>query len=924
MRPVSRLLLPLLLFLALPSAALAQTGSIRGRVLDTEGATIASVVVALDGTGLRATPDARGNFVITSIVPGNYVVRARRLGYAAEPVRVTVQAGVASEVNIAMRPTAAHLAGVEVLVGSRAQHTAANELAVPVDILTSEEMRATGTTETSAILSQLTPSVNFPRQSVSDATEIVRPFTMRGLGPDHTLVLINGKRRHHTALVHYYGAGMGAGSSGVDMNTIPVSAIDRMEVLRDGAAAQYGSDAIAGVVNVVLKEGVFAPMFTVDAGRHVTADFDDDGTTVDVSGGWGIPLGRGSLSLFAEYRDRDGTNRAGADPEDQITSGDRDDIDEFGNVITKNNPVPQPTYHWGDGGEKSWMTFLNAGIPIGTAGTGFYLFGGYSFREGTGYGYFRHSRDERNWPQQYPFGFLPRFVPDVTDFSVSTGIRGALGEWSYDLGGTLGHSGFVFRLENTLNASLGPCFDAPCAPGPDGILGNADDPGIPNQTEFRAGELRLYEGIATLDAHREFEVGLPSPLSVAFGAAFRRETYEIKAGELGSYVQGFHPDRFGDLAVAGSQVFPGYRPEDEVDAYRNNFGVYLDLESDIAPRLLANIAGRYEHYSDFGSRLTGKLALRYQPSERVTLRTAVSTGFRAPSLNQSYYSSTVTDFKIDQSTGAPVPFEIGIFPVRSAEAQLLGARPLVEETSVNFSGGFALTPTPGLNFTADVYFIALDDRILLSTFLGTDSVASILRNAGSRAEAGQYFTNVLDTETRGVDITGDYEFRAGARGRMNVGVDFNYTRTEVVGDIVEPPELQGTGASLVDEFIEGGILALEKERPRWRAGLTTQYQGGSFSALARASFYGPFTSALYGYVEETAQEYDPKAIFDAEVGYAFTPTFKVSLGGRNLFDTYPDRMIPDNSFGVFLYPSASPFGFNGRFLYTRFEFQLAR
>ena len=923
MNRVSRLLALAILF-ASPAAALAQAGSIRGRVVDPEGAPIASVIVAIDNTGLRASPDARGNFVIASVVAGQYVVRARRLGYTAEPVNVTVQAGAATEVNITMRPTAARLAGVEVVTGSRARHTAADELAVPVDIHTAEEMRETGTTETAAILSQLTPSVNFPRQSVSDATEIVRPFTMRGLGPDHTLVLINGKRRHHTALVHYYGAGMGAGSSGVDMNTIPVSAIDRMEVLRDGAAAQYGSDAIAGVVNVVLKEGVFAPMFSADVGRHITQDFDDDGTTFNVSGGWGIPLGRGSLSLFAEYRDRDGTNRAGADPEDQVAPGDADEIDEFGNVITKNNPVPQPTYHWGDGGEQSWMTFFNAAIPIGTAGTGFYAFGGYSGREGTGYGYFRHAMDERNWPNQYPLGFLPRFVPDLVDFSISTGVRGAIADWSYDLGGTLGHSGFTFNLENTLNASLGPCFDVPCAPGPDGQLGTSDDPGIPNQTSFMAGKLKLYEGIVSLDAHRAFDVGLPSPLSVAIGAAFRRETYKIEAGELGSYVQGFHPDQYGDQAPAGSQVFPGYRPDDEVDAYRNNFGAYVELESDIASNFLANIAGRYEHYSDFGSRLTGKLALRYQPSERLTLRSAVSTGFRAPSLNQNYYSSTVTDFKIDETTGNPVPFEIGIFPVRSLEARLLGAEPLQEETSVNVSGGFAFTPVIGFNITADVYFIAVDDRILLSTFLASDSVASILRNAGSRAESGQYFTNVLDTETQGVDVTADYEFPAGARGRMNIGADFNYTRTRVVGDIPLPAELEGTGTALVDPWIEGGLLAIEKERPRWRAGLTTQYRGGAISALARASFYGPFTSALYGYTEETAQEYDPKAIFDAEVGYSFTPTFKLSIGGRNLFDTYPDRMIPDNSFGVFLYPSASPFGFNGRFLYTRLEFQLTR
>ena len=477
-------------------------------------------------------------------------------------------------------------------------------------------------------------------------------------------------------------------------------------MLRDGAAAQYGSDAIAGVVNVVLKEGAFAPFFSVDLGEYMTSEenpaalpgsdgerpsFPRDGRTIDVNGGWGLPLGRGSLSLFAEYRDRDPTNRAGPDASDMF-GGDADEVIN-GDLVAKNNSIPMPNHHWGDGASKDLMTFATLRLPLGAAGAaGLYGFGGYSKREGTGFGYFRAPSSERNWTQIYPNGFLPEFAPDVVDLSAVVGARGIGAGWGYDFGITYGHNGFKYNLDNTLNSSLGPCLVTPCAPGQDGVLGNADDPGIPNQTSFFAGELRLSEAIVSIDLNREFELGLASPVNIAIGAAYRRENYEIIAGEPASYINGFHPASDGSIAPSGSQVFPGFRPADAANANRSNIGAYVDLEGDLVPRLLANVAARFENYSDFGSKVTGKLAMRFQPSPKLTLRSAVSTGFRAPSLNQSFYSSVVTNFKADEITGEPVPFEIGIFPVNSQEARALGARQLEAESSRNFSAGAALSP----------------------------------------------------------------------------------------------------------------------------------------------------------------------------------------------------------------------------------------
>src|SRR5216110_2003021 len=324
-----------------PALLLAQNGAIRGRIADAAGAPLARAMVAAEGSGLHATSDDQGRYEIRGVSAGAYLLRVRLLGYQPRTARVVVdQSAVTQDFTLTAQPIS--LSPVDVVVGSRARHTAAEQLAVPVDVFTSEDMTKQGVTETGQILQSLAPSVNFPNQSVTDATDIVRPFTLRGLSPDQTLVLVNGWRQHQTALVNNFTYGMGAGSSGVDLNTIPQSAIDRMEVLRDGASAQYGSDAIAGVVNLVMKEGPFTPYLNVDAGRYIPRDYAADGTTVDANGGLGIGLGRGSLSLFGEFLDREPTNRAWADPFEDGGTGLFDSVNTNGQVVVKRNAVPQP------------------------------------------------------------------------------------------------------------------------------------------------------------------------------------------------------------------------------------------------------------------------------------------------------------------------------------------------------------------------------------------------------------------------------------------------------------------------------------------------------------------------------------------------------------------------------------------------------
>jgi iron complex outermembrane receptor protein len=905
----------------------AQSGRLRGRVIDNAGGGLPGAVVTVEGTSIRTSAVAQGAFDLRGVPAGTHTVRVRLIGFIPVTAQITIPPGGETQRDFALSRSVVQLDPVNVVTGSRAQHSAAEELAVPVDIFGSEQIRKIGSTETGEVLARLSPSVNFPRQSVADASDIVRPFTLRGLSPDHALVLVNGWRRHRTALVHNFAAGMGAGSSGVDMNALPASAIDRIEVLRDGAAAQYGSDAIAGVVNLVIREGAFTPFLRGDAGRYVTGPYPDDGTTYNLGGGWGIPIGRGSISLFGEFRHRDPTNRAGADPEDQVVSGDADEIDADGNVITKNNPVPQPNHHWGDGLASDALGFVNASFPLNASGSSeFYAFGGYSHRIGTGNGFRRQAISDRNWPQIYPQGYLPEFHPTVKDASGALGIRGTTSGWAYDLGGSFGYNSFLYDLRNTMNVSLGPCLGAPCAPGLDGIFGNADDPGIANQQEIDAGTLKLNELVAALNFAKAVSLGLPAKLNVATGVQFRRENYEIVAGEEASYIQGGHLNRSGDPAPPGSQVFGGFQPTNEVNDHRQNVGAYLDLETNLSRAFLVNLAGRFENYSDFGSKVTGKMAFRLAPSKSVTFRGAVSSGFRAPSPSQSFYGATITNFVLDTQTGQPKPVEGGIFPVSTAPAQALGAEPLKAETSVNLSGGLAVSPTERLTFTADVFYVTIDGRIILTGVLGGDGVVEILEaNGVSNVETAQYFTNALDTKTTGVDFTGTWRMPVAEGHRLDLSAGFNWTQNRI-RQVNEPPELAGTGAVLFDPYVSGGSIALEKERPDWRSTLTLDYGRGAFHGLLRSSWYGKYqTSQLSGSnCPDCLQTIGSAGVFDAEFGYLLPGNLNLSIGVRNLFDKYPDRLNADNSFGIFLYPQPSPFGYNGRFVYTRMEVTLGR
>ena len=774
----------------------------------------------------------------------------------------------------------------EITVGSRAPG-AEDEKAVPVDVLTLRQIQTAGASETNAILQTLSPSFNFPRPTLSDGADTVRPATLRGLGPDHVLVLINGKRRHQSAHVATSGV-IGRGTTGVDLNAIPASAIAKIEVLRDGAAAQYGSDAIAGVINIVLKSGA-SPLEIGGKTGMTQGSYDTiggqsvdhgDGELTEGVASYGFNVGRGSIFASAEYRNRNGTNRASPDVRDQIRAGD-----------ANNNPVGQPNHHWGDSEERNFLSFVNATFPLDSANTRFlYAFGGASQRDGSHGGFYRRALDARNWPQIYPQGFLPTIQPDVTDGSGTVGVRGVIGgEWFYDVSAGLGHNRFDFTVVNSLNASLGP--NVP-----------------PNQTEFDSGGLAFDQGVVNLDLTRGVDLGLASPLNVAFGGEYRHESFQIVAGEVNSYADGGSRDQFGGVAALGAQVFPGFRPSNAVDASRDSFAGYLDLEADVLAKLRIGLAGRAEHFSDFGGTADGKITARLLAHRTLAIRAAASTGFRAPSLAQANFSTVSTNFIT--VNGVVTPVEVGTFAVDSAIARALGATDLQPEESVNLSGGFAWSPTDAFDLTVDFYKIDIDDRIVFSGNFTGPRIEALIRPFG--ATGARFFTNAIDTETKGVDITANYRFDLGEGQSLRLQAGYNHNETELVGTIATPPVLAGLENVLFDRE---QTLRVTCGQPKDNLRLTADWQRGSLGVLARGSRYGEYCFATN--VAANDQTFSPEWLADLELMWRHD---KVTLGFgvQNLFDTVPDHLINANSsFLVQTYPATSPFGFNGRFVYAR-------
>jgi iron complex outermembrane receptor protein len=798
-----------------------------------------------------------------------------------------------------------------VVTGTRVANRSALDTAVPVDVVSAEQMQNLGVTEVNQALSIALPSFNFPRPGLADGTDTIRPAALRGLAPDQTLVLVNGKRRHAASLVNVNQT-VGRGAAAVDLNTIPTAMVRAVEVLRDGASAQYGSDAIAGVVNLRLREdrdggaaevtygwrdssydsltgtptpaAATNPTPTWSAPPVLSRDV-SDGETLTVSAWKGLSLGEtGFVTIAAEYKDQERTERGGWDRRQQYPLLPNGQYDPRELTFNRFNSW------YGEPELEQQTVFVNAGYDFET-GAALYGWASWQSRDARSAGFYRIPLDVRNVPEIYPDGFLPIIAPEVTDTSAAFGVRWKLGEWDMDSSLVYGLNEMDFTIENSLNRSLGPA----------------------SPTVFDSGGFEYDQLVLNFSGVRGVEVGaFASPLNIAAGVEARRETYSIRAGEPDSFRNG-GVLLAGQPTASGAQVFPGFRPANAVDEDRTAVGAYLDLEANITQKFLASAAVRAEDYSDFGSNVSGKLSGRYDFTDTFALRASVQNGFRAPSLQQQWFATTSTNF----ING--VPFDITTFPVDDPVARALGAQDLDAEESLNYSLGFVLRVAE-LTVTVDAYRIDIDDRIVLSENLTQANVRAFLQTQGFiGAGGGRFFINGVDTETEGVDLVINYPWSTDAAGRFDFTFTANWNSTEVTR-VPQTPQLAALNPAppLFDRI---NVLTFEEGAPENKFAGSVNWALDRFGATLRATRYGEVLSP--GTVAAADVHLSAKTLVDIEGRFNITDNIKVAVGADNVFDEYPDENQPTaliNLTGTTSFSNYSPFGRSGRFVYGRMSY----
>lgn len=763
-----------------------------------------------------------------------------------------------------------------VVTGTYAKNRRTVDAESPIDIIGARELQASGSTELATVLGRLLPSVNFPRPSGADASDAVRPAQLRGLSPDHTLVLINGKRRHTSAVINVNGT-QGRGSAPADLNAIPLSAIDHIEVLRDGAAAQYGSDAIAGVINIILKKGPEGGAVEVGYGQYQ----EHDGQQKSLSASAGFALGeRGWLRVALDAGLRDPTNRAGADARNVREP-------RYGQVVQR----------LGDPESKPLTLFLNSQYRV-SDDIDWYAFANVGRRDTSAAATWRtallavavpakgdvpaHTDYIQRTPL-YPDGFLPLEESRSTDQSLVTGLRGETAGWRWDSSINVGGNAFTLDLNHTVNQDLG-----------------ANSP-----THFHAGKLKNTQAVFNLDIAHDYPVAAFSgPLTVAAGVEARHERYEIGAGDEASYFKG------------GAQGFSGFRPANAGANSRHNTSAYLNLEADISKQLSGSAALRHERYSDFGSTTSAKGAARYAFNDQVSLRGTASSGFRAPSLAQQFYTITTTNFQVVNGTNTAT--ETGTFAVNNPAALALGAQALKAEKARNVSVGLQLQPSDNWTATVDAYRIDIDDRILFSANLSLpQGLKDTLARQGYFVGAARYFTNAVDTRTTGVDVVSTYRLNLGAAGRSDVTLAYNHNNNTLERIAPNPAVLSNLATPLI-LIDRQTINRTTVGSPKDKFSLATDYAIGQWSARAVATRYGSFTVPQNDATLD--QVYDTQWVLDLSGSVKVGKNWKLSAGIDNANNRYPDQVTSKgnlNNNGINPYSGFAPNGFNGRYYYAK-------
>ena len=793
-----------------------------------------------------------------------------------------------------------------IVTGVRGAPRSALDSPTPIDVFSADDIQQGSPAGVFEAIRYLVPSFNLPSRAGGGTATIIATGGLRGLNPDQTLVLVNGKRRHKTALINSVSS-LYNGAAGVDLNMIPSSAIAQIEVLRDGAAAQYGSDAIAGVINVILKDNAEGGEAVISAGQN----FDrNDGEYISASINQGFALGEtGFLNLTYSYTDRDESNRAipiadSINLYPLLPDGSRDPREaSIDRMVTQN---------YGAFPQKS-DTF-SANMAYEKNGVEFYGFGTYGARTSILNWSFRTPTRDVSLPEVYPNGFRPRLTIIEDDFEVAGGFRGTTeAGWAWDVSSNYGSDITDWENSNGLNASLGPS----------------------SPTFFEVGRLIASEWTNAIDITKAHPLASGGELQTSFGIQHRWENYKVEEGEPASYAAGDYvrpPGQpfAGQLLAPGSQATPGFQPDDAADASRTNLSAYGELGWTPTEKLFLGAAARYEYFDDdSGDTAIFKVNGRYELTDRLAFRSSYNTGFRAPTLAQQSYSSTTSQFRDLDGDGETELLLLKNLPVNSPAARALGSSPLTPEKSKNFSIGFTATPFDNFNLTVDAYQIDVDDRIAVTTTfspldpaLSADGVTTIgqqiqailVANNVSSEISGQYYTNAIDTRTKGLDIVATYRLMTDY-GDFHFNAGYNKNDAKITGIIDNPEALSALGdIEIFDRSKQGAItVAL----PDSKITLGANWDLGKFSANVRATRFGSYT-VLNASNPSADYDVDPAWIADLELGYEFTEAFSLSAGANNIFNEYPDEIrAPGATSGSNMYDTLAPFGFTGGSWFVR-------
>ena len=887
---------------------------IKGRVMDEKGAGMPGVTVLEQGTNNGTSTDADGGFAL-SVQPGAVLV-VSAVGYKSQQLAV----GERTSFDVRLAASATDLSDV-VVVGSRGLPRTDVERPMPVDVLNAKELQLTGQTDLGQQVQFNSPSFNSAKTGVNGVANYADPASLRGLSPDQVLVLVDGKRRHQFSALNL-NVTVGAGTVVTDLNAIPSLAIERIEVLRDGAAAQYGSDAIAGVINLGLNKSTGVGTAKVQYG--ITKE--GDGAQYLAGANYGLKLGKtnpGYVNFTLQYQHQSQTNRS-----DNYVGGIYNTFNAPGTLpaaptatqlVNENQkraergiygPVGTPfkVGVYGSNQADIYQGFYNLGVPLGDSKWSVYSFGGYSRKNILAYGFFRNAAPGgSNYSPLHPDGYLPELPGRSDDYSAVVGLNRKLaGGWNLDFSTGYGYNFLDLYANKTANASMGTA----------------------SPTDFYVGRSAFGQSTSEVNVSRNY-TGLfgTKSFNIALGSQFRADRFQLKRGSAESYFAG--PLATTSNKSPGSNGRPGIAPDDETDATRTNVGVYLDLESDLTERLLLTTAVRYENYSDFGSNVSGKFAGRFKVTEGISLRGSINRGFRAPSLQQTFNSVTTSTVQ----SGAIVQTK----QLRNDDARLvpLGVAAPKAETSWNYSAGVAAQLGASLLFTVDAYQIDIMDRIIDSERLIKSNIKALQTPDFAGISEIRFFTNAIDTRTRGIDLVTTYKTELTERSRFTSSLALTFNQTNIVRTRDTPAPLQAGTANRILLIDTVSIGLIERAQPRQKILLSATYTYGKFSITPRASYFGAVTayekpanrSSTVGgvttttYVPHISQEFRGKTLVDLALVYTPAKALSLTVGGNNLFNVYPDKVdatrFGSYSNGEIPYTrNAAQFGFNGAYYYA--------